>query len=186
MSEWFETLDGLREQAWQRLSRGVADKRAPSRRPILATRGTDGGAEARMVVLRGADRETGTLEIHTDIASPKIAELRAEPRASLVIWEAKADLQIRLRTVVDIVAGPEADRAWDRVPEPARDAYGGTPEPGRPLPAPERYEAGARRDRFAILRARITRMDLLHLGRDMQRRAVLGPGPDYAGTWVAP
>ena len=59
------TLDDTLNDVWQRLGRGVADRKAPARHPVLATVGKNGG-EARMVVLRGADRATGCLEVHTD------------------------------------------------------------------------------------------------------------------------
>mgnify|MGYP001297562705 CR=1 FL=1 len=81
MSEWFESLDGIFAQLWTGLEQGVADRNAPARHPTIATVSVDGWPETRMVVLRAATRETGGLEVHTDITSAKVASLRAQPRA---------------------------------------------------------------------------------------------------------
>lgn len=46
MNEWWTTLPTTLDQVWQRLSRGVADRRAFASHPTLATTG-DAGPEAR-------------------------------------------------------------------------------------------------------------------------------------------
>ena len=81
MSEWFESLDGIFAQLWQGFERGVAERSAPARHPTFATVSLDQWPETRMVVLRAATRETGVLEVHTDITSGKVASLCAQPRA---------------------------------------------------------------------------------------------------------
>jgi pyridoxamine 5'-phosphate oxidase len=39
------------------------------------------------------------LELHTDMASPKVAQINAEPRVALHVWVPKDRLQIRLRAL---------------------------------------------------------------------------------------
>ena len=110
---------------WQRLTRGVADRRAAARHPAFATVSPDGLPEARTVVLRGASRSDGTVEVHTDGGSDKIASLKANPHAQLMIWDEKPKLQIRLSTRVTIrhlpsrLAPPQATPAhWPNAPPP--------------------------------------------------------------------
>jgi pyridoxine/pyridoxamine 5'-phosphate oxidase len=174
----------LLEAAWQRLGRGVADRRAAARHPVLATQGRDGGGEARVVVLRAARRAEGRLEVHTDAASTKVAELAAEPRATLLVWDARAQLQLRLRARVTAEPGPAA--AWARMPQSARLAYGGSPPPGAEIPAPEAYAPAAEPDRFTCLACHLTEIEVLELGRDRHRRAVFRRDADWAGRWLAP
>lgn len=177
------TLSAFLDEAWQRLSRGVADRRAGARHPVLATAGAQ-GPEARMVVLRGADRAAARLTIHTDAASGKVAELRADPRATLLVWEPRAQLQIRMRATALLRPG-SADE-WARVPEGARRVYGGTPAPGTPIPAPDAHAPAAEPTRFLVVDCTLTEIDLLHLGRSRHRRARFTRADAWAGHWVAP
>ncbi len=182
----FETLPGTLDQVWQRMARGVADRRAPARHPVLATAGLGGGAAARVVVLRAADRTGARIEVHTDTASGKIAELRADPRAALVIWEPRAQFQIRLTVTATILTGDDAAAHWARIPDGARSNYGGDPAPGTPLGDPAEHTPGATPDRFAVLDLRIEGIETLHLGRTRHRRARFGRADGFAGHWIAP
>lgn len=180
------TLPGTLDQVWQRLARGVADRRAPARHPVLATAGADRGPSARLVVLRAADRGEARLEVHTDTASGKIADLRADPRAALVIWEARAHLQIRIEAVATILTGAEAAGRWARIPDGARQNYGGTPPPGTPLSDPADHVPAPASGRFAVLDLRIEAIETLHLGRTLHRRARFVRADEFAGQWIAP
>lgn len=182
----FETLPGTLEQVWHRLARGVADRRAPARHPVLATAGIDGGAAARVVVLRTADRAGARIEVHTDTASGKIAELRTDPHAALVIWEPRAQFQIRLTATATILTGAEAAARWARMPDGARVNYGGDPAPGAPLADPANHTPGASKDRFAVLDLRIDGIETLHLGRTRHHRARFLRADGFTGQWVAP
>lgn len=171
------------EDVWQRLSRGVADRRAAARHPVLATVGPEGGAEARMLVLRGASRSRARLELHTDRASGKVAALEAEPRAALLVWDGSARLQIRLR--VHVTVRPGAPGEWARLPEGARQAYGGTP-PGTPLDAPEEAEMVPDPARFAVLTAQVLEIEALRLDPPHHRRARFRADEGWTGQWIAP
>ena len=82
---WAADLTGLHAQVWARLLHGVANRQAPARHPTLATLSPDGWPEARTVVLRAADPVAGTLDLHTDLYSAKVAALRHCARAALHI-----------------------------------------------------------------------------------------------------
>lgn len=184
MSEWFETLDGLHDRMWQRLSRGVADHKSPSRQPTLATV-RDGWPEARTVVLRAANRDTATLEVYTDLQSDKIASLRDAPRGALHVWEDKQRLQIRLQCAVTILTGDAVRDRWDRMPNTGRLSYGVTPQPGAPLADALAYDKAPDFERFAVLRCAIQTIDLVHLGDD-HRRAAYARADGWQGQWLSP
>ncbi|MEM9248488.1 MAG: pyridoxamine 5'-phosphate oxidase [Pseudomonadota bacterium] len=189
-------LADLYEDVWQRLGRGVADRRAPARHPVLATVGEarpggtrdpdQGGfaGEARIVVLREADKALGRLTIHTDEASGKVAEIRALPWATLLVWDVRARVQIRLRCRIGIRSGTQAE--WARVPDPSRRAYGGAPPPGTPISAPDEYVPDADPARFTVLEADIAEIELLHLGQEQHLRAVFRRTDGWRGAWLAP
>jgi len=177
-------LGALFEEVWQRLRRGVADRRAAARHPVLATTGTAGGAEARVVVLRAADRAAGRLQVHTDAASAKVAELAAEPRASLLVWDARARLQVRLRVRVAVRPGSAVE--WARVPEGARRAYGGHPAPGTQLAGPEGHDPAPDPARFTVLEAEIAEIEVLRLADERHLRARFRRAEGWRGAWLAP
>jgi len=184
MTDLLHTLPGTLARVWDMLEAGVADRTAPARHPVLATVGQDGGAEARMVVLRGADRNAGTLEVHTDGASSKVQEIAASPSCSMLIWDQEQQLQIRLRTLISLAPGTPED--WTRIPDTARRAYGGTPAPGIEIADPADHDPTPDFRRFTILTARIDAIETLYLGPDLHRRAVFLRNDGFAGAWLAP
>ncbi len=175
----------LLAQAWQHLARGVADRRAPARHPVLATVSPDGLPEARMVVLRAASESAGTLEIHSDSETPKVAALRARPVAALHVWVPKARLQIRMSAEVEILTGAQVMAQWEKVPCAARVSYGTEPAPGKPIAQAHDYAQPGDPARFAVLHCILSRMDLLQLDTP-HRRAVYCRQDLWQGTWVAP
>jgi pyridoxamine 5'-phosphate oxidase len=130
---WAADLSDLYAQVWTRLLRGVRDRRAPMRHPTLATVTPDGKPQARTVVLRVADKSSGTLDIHTDLQSSKVADLRATPFAALHVRDTAAHPQMRLEATVTILTGAAVAATWAEVPDASRQSYGGLPAPGEPI-----------------------------------------------------
>ena len=178
-------LAAFLEEGWQHLRRGVADGKAPARYPTFATVSSDGLPEARTVALRHAGQAEGVVEVHTDIATPKVAALRANPHAALHVWVPRSNLQIRLTSRVTIQTGDAVQAAWDKVPAASRVSYGTAPDPGTPISDVYAYEKPARRDRFAVLHCVISHIDLVHLGAQ-HRRAEFRRSEAWKGQWLAP
>ena len=178
-------LRAFLNEAWHHLSCGVADSQSPARYPTFVTVSPDAKPQARTVALRTANRSEGFVEVHTDIATPKIAQLESNPFAAFHIWAPRNDLQIRLSTSVDILTGLNVDAQWDKVPAASRVSYGTVPNPGSPIPTVYAYEKPADRKRFAVLRCTLLEIDLVHLGA-RHRRATFASHNDWKGTWVAP
>ena len=182
---WARDLADLHAQVWTRIARGVEDKHSAARHPTLATIGTNGLPQARTVVLRAADRSSATLDIHTDLHSAKVAELRANPGAALHVWDTSPHLQIRIEAEVAILSGPEVMEIWERVPASSRLAYGSTPAPGQPVSDALAYAKSPDPDAFGVLRLAVQAIDALHLGPD-HRRARFLRDDGWAGQWLAP
>jgi pyridoxamine 5'-phosphate oxidase len=185
MNEWWLSLPTLLDQVWLRLGRGAVDRKADARHLVFATTGAQ-GPEARIVVLRRADRDAASVSVFTDLRSAKITELKKEPRASLLVWEQKARLQIRLRVHVEIKSEESAAEHWQRVPLAARNVYGSQPAPGTPMDHPEQWIAQANLDAFAVLVCHIKEIETLYLGQDLHRRAKFNAETAWAGQWLAP
>lgn len=176
-----DSAEGLRRHAWDLVAAGLTRRGDPARQPVLATQGAD-GPMARVVVLRGWQGDCA--EVHSDAAAAKCADLRADPRASLLFWMPEAQVQLRLSVTCHIEVG--AADTWQAVPPEARQAYGGTPLPGQAVAHPGAVALAADPARFAVIRATALRADVLHLGQPHRRvRAERGPEGWISG-WVAP
>jgi hypothetical protein len=186
MVQWFQNLTSTLDETWSHLSRGIADRRAPARHPTLATVGRDGGAEARTVVLRSADRSTDTLEAFTDTATSKLEEIRSAPRVTLHIWQPRVRLQIRLRAAATIVTGSAVAEVWTTLSTASRRDYGRQPAPGTPIDTPEDHRTSGEAGRFAVLRFTLAEIETLHLGREQHYRALFRRADGWSGTWLAP
>lgn len=163
----------------------MGDRHAPARHPTLATVTPDGRPRARTVVLRRADASAGTLDVHTDLESPKVAELRATPFAALHVWDGSAHLQIRAEVEVMIASGQEVADIWAGVPQTSRSSYGGTPGPGISIADSLDYAKHSDPNRFAVLQLHILTLDILHLG-PVHRRARFERHSAWQGEWLAP
>jgi pyridoxamine 5'-phosphate oxidase len=185
MSEWWSDLSTTLDQVWLRLGRGVVDRKSDARHLVFATTSPD-GPEARVVVLRNAERVSASVSVYTDLRSAKVRELRQDPRATLLVWEQKARLQIRLRVHVDIKSGEAVASNWQRVPDVARSVYGSEPAPGAPIDDPTYMTAQAKPEAFAVLLCHVREIETLHLGNDFHRRAKFSAASDWQGQWLAP
>lgn len=182
---WAGDLTQLHAEVWRRLTRGVHDRHAPARHPTLATVTSDGRPQARTVVLRAANKAAGTVDIHTDLRSAKVRELRAAPFAALHVWDASAHLQLRLEAHVTLLTGIDVAAIWAAVPEASRVSYGSIPAPRQPIAQALDYTKAYDAAAFAVLRLQISAIDALHLGPN-HRRAKFDRGTDWAGVWLAP
>ncbi len=172
-----QSLTGMLDTVWQHLTRGTADRHHPARHPTLATLGPD-GPDLRTLVLRAADRQSSTLEFHTDSASPKAAHIAENPAIALHVWIPKARLQIRARGTAHLTPGDET--LFNQLPPQAQSNYTG-PIPGTPLP----YNNPSTAPRFARLLCTLAEIDALTLS-DPHRRALFKATDSWQGIWIAP
>lgn len=180
MSDPFQRLDTLWSHIWDRLDRGVAQSDDPFRFVTLATIGA-GGAEARTVGLRAADRAAGTVEVHSDLRTAKVRALRTDPRAQLLFWDATTQVQLRVSVTMTLLPADAA--RWARIPEGARTNYGTDPAPGTPVDRPEKVTRTPEVARFVALSGEVSGMDVVSLAHDPHRRAMFDGAQ---GRWVAP
>jgi len=200
------TLDELIHDCWVRLTRAVRDRRHPWRLPVLATVDGEGAPAARTVVLREVMREAAVLGCHTDRRSPKIEEIRADPRVAWTFYDPGSKLQVRARgrATVHLVTDddPIALARWADTSLPSRRCYLAPHVPGTacdvPSPNlpdalesrnPDAAESEAGRVNFAVLRTRVERFDVLALHAAGHERAAFEfdeAGQVVRSTWLEP
>ena len=187
------------ETAWRLLGRGAADRRSPLHTPVVASITASGAPDARVMVLRAAERATARLRFHTDARSPKCAALDGRPVAVLGYHPGEA-IQLRLSGTARIVReGPEIEAIWTNSTPFARRCYMVEAAPGTPratagsgLPAgvegrkPELSELVPARANFALVMIELTAVDWLHLAQSGHRRAVFRADDGWRGEWRVP
>ncbi|MBC7506121.1 MAG: pyridoxamine 5'-phosphate oxidase family protein [Sandarakinorhabdus sp.] len=187
------------DMAWRLLGRGAADRRSPVHTPVVTSVDGDGSPDARVMVLRSADRGAALLRFHTDARSPKCAALDGAAVSVLAYHPGEA-VQLRLAgTARILVQGAEVDRIWAASTPFARRCYLLEAAPGSPLPAPgsglpawvegrkpEVAELVPARANFALVMVDVAAVDWLHLAQAGHRRARFAVGDGWQGAWVVP
>lgn len=198
------SLSDLERNSWQQLvlathqTKEKAD-RSGFRNMMVATNTPD-GADARMVVLRQVDSVRRYLWFHTDARARKVMQLEAFPRVSLLFWDEKSQIQLRLAAETrlhtdDYVADEQWKNLWVGsrkmyLSEPAPGSEQTNPYPGFPLQLgsdlPSEADSESGRKNFAVMECRVLSLEYLQLGRDGQTRALFQYEPDRKLTWLAP
>lgn len=196
-----QDLDEAWDHAWQHLVRALRDRRHAFRTPTLSTVAADGTPRSRVVVLRGADKASGTLVFHTDARSDKLDDL---PRGvAWCFYSHKARLQLRARGPVQVqtIEHPDAAAAWERTSPMGRRTYLCEPGPGTALDAPasglehldgeiepSEEEAAPGREVFRRVVCTVQHLERLDLAIEGHRRSLHGRQPDgsWSRTWVVP
>ena len=190
-------LDTLFADALARLVQAVRDRNAAMRAPVVVT----GDGDARIMVLRAADADLSALRFHTDLRSPKVATIAADPRLTMLAYDPVARVQLRIGGTAQVeTLGPVADAAWAAASPLSRRCYLAEAGPGAEretagsaLPPalrdhrPSLAQSEAGRDRFAVIVMRAERLDWLQLARDGGTRAeFVRKGTGWQGAWIAP
>lgn len=189
----YENLDAVLNTAWQMLVDGATNRRTVAHTPTVVTIRADGQPRARTVVLRGCRRDAAQLRFHTDRRSPKVAELRADPRAMLHVYDPGAKVQLQLDCRAELhIDDDVATAAWEAAQAMSRICYQVSTAPGTEIetPAlaafdPDATDGGA--ENFMVVILNVEAIEWLFLDARGHRRArFTRSGEDWDGTWLVP
>lgn len=182
-------LEGL----WSLLEHGVDDRHHSFRTPALATIVPDAGCTLRTVVLRTVDRDRRSLRFYCDARSPKLDQIRADPRVAFLFHDHIRQVQVRADAQAEIhLDGLLAERCWATLDPSNRINYAADLPPGTVIPAPSQRPAPSDpetgRANFAVAECLVRHMEWLELDSQGHRRA--GFSWDDAGrldaAWLEP
>lgn len=185
-----DTLD----QAWACMAAGAAPGRSRFSMVQVASIGEDGAPRARTVVIRAVDAGARTLAFHTDRRAPKVKELKADPRVTVIGYDMEAGQQVRVQGAAQLHIGDsEAMAAWGGVRLDGRMNYSGDFSPGQVLDDPRTGAAVISDDpkigfdKFCRVVVEVQTIDWLNLAAEGHRRAVhVWTGNRWDSAWVAP
>lgn len=197
------TFDTLESLAWQRLSEAVTAASDPLHTMSVATLGLDGSPQCRTVVLRWAERSTARVGFHCDRRSPKFSELRQDPRATLLLYDAPGKLQLRLRVGVTLHTAESPASLWrlrwDSSSRSGKLCYATPLAPTTPIASPRELspdelteDETTGQPNFVAAECQLLSMEVLRLRFNGHIRArwryhIEGSAVEHVGAeWLAP
>lgn len=189
-----ESLAQMYDRAWSCLESGVSVQRSPFTMLQAATLGLDDAPKVRTIVLRQVSRADRVLSFHTDVRSEKVAELRRDPRISIVANDLDALVQIRAEGIASICEDEAQRRAiWESSRPHTLLLYRAPLPPGTAITSPEAAHidsaapSGDGYENFCLIHMTVMRIDWLEIARAGHRRAVFDLNESgYEAGWIAP
>lgn len=194
-----ETLPEFWDRVWQTLKLAVGTARHPFHTPTIAT--VEGGQpRARVVVLRHADEGTKTLRFHTDWRTPKVEQLKIDPRMELCFYSPDDRLQVRATGIARLHHQDKfATERWQASALLSRRCYTWPVAPGTSAEVPTsglspelegreptEEEAAPGFEAFCVVEVEIKEIDALLLVFTGHRRAHWRVDESWNGTWRVP
>ena len=128
--DYCNDLDKIYIKIWDLLKKGLANRDAPFHIPTFIC-GKNTNFDGRIVVLRGINQENKKIWFHSDIRSSKIKILKTNPLSSLLFYDKKEKIQLRISCNSKINYQNEiAKKSWKKTAYMSRQCYLGEKDPG--------------------------------------------------------
>jgi pyridoxamine 5'-phosphate oxidase len=199
---FYDDLDLSLAEVCSLLSRGAPDRTSAAHHPIVATIDRDGRPQQRVMILRECDWGQRKLRFHSDSRSHKIVQIYETPEVSVLAYDERAKIQIRLSGRAWIDTNDIATEAWQASTRFARRCYMAERAPGTEVEGPtsglpddvqgiqpEEEQIAPARKNFATLIVGFDEIDFLYLANAGHRRARWRWDPlaaGWSGRWLVP
>jgi len=132
----WDTFDGILNEVWKMLARGVTHFNDPFHWPVLGTTGKD-GCSLRTVILRQFILPERILVCHTDARAGKVQEIGDSAEVSWLFYHPKKKVQLRVSGHAKLHTDDRfADEQWTATGITSRLNYCATQPPGTPIEKP--------------------------------------------------
>lgn len=200
MKKQGDTLEGILQDIWAMLQRGVSSYQDPFHWPVLGTAG-ETGCNQRTVILRQFILPDRILVCHTDSRATKAGEIRNSDKVSWLFYHPKKKVQLRVSGRATLHTDDQfAEVQWAHTRITSRLNYctiesPGTPidKPGSGLPdfllnkIPTLLESEKGRKNFMSIACRIDTIDWLILRLTGNQRARFVWDKDTLNAnWIVP
>lgn len=176
-------LDQLLSDCRTAWIKAKTQKKHPFRYFTLATT-LDGNPQARVVVLRHYDLKTDCFTIYSDARTPKIVALKENPRATLLFYDPRKFLQVRVQAQCEAIKKDEEKFRQQHLA--AQKDYTTSIAPGSPIKAMDAITY-SEAHHFVVLQFKATTIDYLRLMRPNHQRALFAYKDGiWQGQFVAP
>ena len=128
LPEFYDDIDKTLSEIKSLLSRGVNDRKSNFHYTTLCTVDNNSRPQARTVIFRNFNIEKFYLYIHSDFRSKKINEIKNNSHVSLVFYDDKKKIQLRIRGIAKIE--PSKKNSWNKLSNWSRRCYLSEESPG--------------------------------------------------------
>lgn len=183
-----ETPSEIWKSIVHELHRGALDPKHPFRYVNLGTIGKM-GPEVRTVVIRSVSQELDFV-VYTDSRSEKVAELTANPTATLHFYHPGKRVQVRIKAKTELHTQDKMTKAfWLNVQGDAQKAYTSTLAPSSPITTPEEgFDWPEMMDDrfFTVLKLIPESIEALQLNALQHFRIQFIKKENWKGQWIVP
>ena len=181
---YYEDLSEIKNKIWAMLDNAIKDRSSPFRIPVFIC-GNQDSFDGRIVVLRKSDRENNLVQYHSDIRSDKIARLKANKNAAMLLYDKEEKIQVRLKVECTVNHDNEATKeSWLKTGHISRKCYLVDSGPGTESPTPtsglkpelDNFEFTMKQSEegyknFTVIQCKIKSIEWLYLAAKGHRRA---------------
>ena len=181
---YYENFKEIKKKIWSMLNDAVTNRSSPFRFPVFVC-GDQKDFDGRIVVLRKIDKANNLLQFHSDIRSNKIKKLKNNKNSSMLFYDKKEKIQVRLKVECTINHENEITKeSWSKTGHISRKCYLVDNGPGTESPTPtsglkpeldnfeftmEQSEKGYKN--FTVIQCKIKSIEWLYLAAKGHRRA---------------
>jgi pyridoxamine 5'-phosphate oxidase len=188
------------KRIWKNLDLGTLQRKHPFHLPVFGTI-CDREPSLRVVVLRRFWRRPPALAFHSHIGSPKINQIKANPKVYWLFYHPEEKFQLRLKGKAEIHTNDElAEEQWLATELFSRRCYVGKPptqeskKPTSGLPDdlndrdPTAEESEQGRANFVVVTSTIDEIDCMELDVKGHRRSLFKwhEGGELETKWLTP
>ena len=180
---YYNDCNQIENKIWMMLEEGASNRNASFHLPIFIC----GKHDARIVVLRKANRSKNLIQFHSDIRSNKVKLLKKDVRASLLFYDKNEKIQLRVNVNCKINYKNEiTEDSWKNTAQMSRKCYLAENAPGsisknptsglntkieKMKYSPEESELGY--ENFCVIQCFIEKIEWLYLAAKGHRRLLI-------------
>ena len=195
---YYDNLEEIQKKLWSMLDDAIINRSSPFRIPVFICANLN-DMDGRIVVLRKSDKNNNILQFHTDLRSPKINILKKNKNASLVFYDKKEKIQLRVKVFCEINnKNSVAQESWKKTQHISRRCYLTDSAPGSISENPtsgmiskledfdytmEQSEKGY--ENFTVIKCNIKSIEWLYLAAKGHRRAIFD-FENNKNNWLVP
>ena len=120
---YYEDFKEIKKKIWSMLDDAVTNRSSTFRIPVFVC-GDQKDFDGRIVILRKSDLSKNLLQFHSDIRSDKIPKLKNNEYASMLFYDKKEKIQLRLKVECKINHNNKITKeSWSKTGHISRKCY---------------------------------------------------------------
>jgi len=120
---YYEDLKEVKKKIWSMLDDSVTNRSSSFRVPVFVC-GDQKDFDGRIVVLRKSDQVNNLLQFHSDVRSDKISKLKNNKNASMLFYDKKEKIQVRIKVECIINHNNQITKeSWSKTGHMSRKCY---------------------------------------------------------------